>query len=488
MASTTADQKALEAVLRNDLSSFIQKTFDSMSPGGDYKHNWHIDAIAHRLQQVLDGEITRLIITMPPRSLKSIATSVAFAAFALGHEPTTQIINACYSDDLAAMHARHRRQVMKSKWYTRIFPKTRIGKSKDSETEFVTTANGGCYATSVGGTLTGRGADIIIIDDAIKVGEAASEAVRHQVNSWYRETLYTRLNDKESSAIIIVMQRVHEDDLVGHVLDLDDWTVLDLPAIATEFERIPIGRDVWVERRPDDVLHPEREDRDTLESIKRIIGSYAFEAQYQQNPLPPEGNMIKQAWFKRYKGDLPRDLFAQIVQSWDTATETGAATSFSVGTTWGVRENRYDLLHVLRERMDFPTLKSRVASHAHTSGADTILIEKAGSGHALLQSLYSETDLPVIAISPQFDKETRVAQVSAQIEAGRVHLPEEAPWLAEFEKEVLAFPNGKFDDQVDSLSQFLRWSQYHQPPELEVRITTTRRGGTYYDRMGGSFP
>lgn len=489
MTNAGQDQIELKTILRSDLSSFIQKTFTFLSPGSNYQHNWHIDAIAHHLQEVLDGKVTRLIITMPPRSLKSIATSVAFPAFALGQHPAIHIINACYSDDLATMHARHRRQVMGSSWFRDMFPGTRISKIKDSETEFVTTANGGCYATSVGGTLTGRGADIIIIDDPVKVGEASSEAVRKQVNRWYRETLYTRLNNKKTGAIIIVMQRIHEDDLIGHVLDLDDWTVLNLPAIATEPESIPIGRDQMVERLPGDLLHAEREDIDTLEKIKLTISSYAFEAQYQQNPLPLAGNVIKRDWFKRYGPVISIDVFEQIVQSWDTASETGDNNDYSVCTTWGVRENKFYLLDVLRERLKFPDLVRAVDISAREYHADAILIERADSGRALAEVLFQNGRRNVMSIKPEGDKVTRVLQQSHTIESGRVFIPQDAPWLAEFEHEVLAFPQGKHDDQVDSMTQFLRWIIRDPIPELEVRITEFGSSGSrdrYYERMGTS--
>lgn len=463
---------ALNAILRTNIHAFIRKTFETVNPGHQFLPNWHIEAIAWRLEQCLKGEITRLIITLPPRNLKSLCASVAFPVWILGRDPTREIICVSYSDELTRLFSRNRRKVMEAAWYRKVFPAARLSKKKNTENEIVTTKGGGCLATSIGGTLTGRGANFIIIDDPIKAGEAMSEAERERVNGWFTNTAYTRLNDKAKDVIIIVMQRVHMDDLVGHVLDLDDWTLLNLPAIATEQEEIVISEEFYVKRLPGSELHPERESRDLLDQIKRVIGSYNFAAQYQQTPVPPEGNMIRRDWFKRYDERPRRERFIQTVQSWDTATETGESSSYSACTTWGVIEGRVYLLNVLRRRLDFPSLKKCVIRHAMNWGADRVLVEKAASGLALLQELHGTNGLNLIAIRPKFDKETRAAQASAAIEAGRVFLPREAAWLADFETEVLTFPHGKHDDQVDSMTQFLRWIGYGGSSTLNVTFKT----------------
>jgi len=480
--------ETLDAILRKDLLAFTRKTFETVIPGEQLLLNWHHEAIAWRLQQCLNGDITRLIVTLPPRNLKSICTSVAFPAWILGRDPTRNVICVSYSDDLARFFSRQRRRTMETAWYRKAFPKARISKTKNTETELVTTQGGGCLTTSIGGTLTGRGANFLIIDDPIKAGEAMSEAERKKVNDWFRNVAYTRLNDKAKDVIVIVMQRVHMDDLASYVQDLDDWTILNLPAIATEYEEIIVSDTHSVERFPGDVLHPARESLETLEQIKRAIGSYAFAAQYQQTPVPPGGNMIKRDWFKRYGKPPSLDRFPQIVQSWDTAIETGDSSSYSVCTTWGIFEERFYLLDVLRARLEFPALKKCVVRHAENWNANPILIEKAASGITLIQTLRSHSQLNLIAITPKFDKETRAAEASATIEAGRMFLPQEAAWLAEFENELLSFPYSKHDDQVDSMTQFIRWATTYGRRQLEFKVTVLRGGGDrnlYRERMGG---
>ena len=198
-----------------------------------------------------------------------------------------------YADDLASKHARDCRSVMDSTWYRELFPQTRINPNKRTETEYETTKNGYRLATSVCGTLTGRGGNIIIIDDPIKPQDALSETKRKSVNQWYNNTLYSRLDNKNTDVIIIVMQRVHVDDLCGFVQDKEDWHILNLPAIATKNEVFELSDESIIERRIGEILNPQLESGLVLETIKKNMGSYHFSAQYQQDPLPEEGGMLK---------------------------------------------------------------------------------------------------------------------------------------------------------------------------------------------------
>ncbi len=458
------DRRDLEVVLRHDLVSFIQRSFQTIVPAAEYQQNWHIDAIAWHLRQCVDGGIKRLIITVPPRNLKSICASVAFPAWVLGRDPTRRIICASYANELTAKHARDCRMVMESDWYRSVFPRTRFNPKKSAELEFETTRQGYRYGTSLGGALTGRGGNFVIIDDPIKPADAMSDVRRETVKQWFDGTLYSRLDSKKDDVIIIVMQRVHVDDLVGHVLDKDaSWVHLDLPAIADAAQSIPIGPDAFHHRRFGEILHPEREPRDVLELIKAEMGTFAFSAQYLQRPVSVEGNLVKWTWFRPYAYPPAHDHDGRIVQSWDTASKAGELNDYSVCTTWLMKGDDYYLLDVLRERLEYPFLKKRVVGMAHRHAARSVLIEDKGSGTHLIQDLrFEKTGVRAIAIIPEADKVTRMSNQSPQIEAGQVILPEAAPWLDELKAEILAFPNGRFDDQVDSLSQFLGWAEHHK--------------------------
>jgi hypothetical protein len=263
-----ADRRSFQALLRSDFRPFLEKAFSTLSSGRAFIPTWHLESIAYQLERVRRGEIKRLIMNMPPRSLKSLTASVAYPAFVLGHDPSQRIICVSYSGDLAKKHANDFRAVLEAPWYRELFPGTRIG-PKDSETEIELTVRGSRLATSVGGTLTGRGGDLIIVDDPLKPDDAYSEAKRNAANEWFRSTLLSRLDDKRTGAIIIVMQRLHMDDLTGFVTSQsDEWEILDLPAIAEVEEHVPISDTKTYFRRVGEALSPEREPLSILEHMK----------------------------------------------------------------------------------------------------------------------------------------------------------------------------------------------------------------------------
>jgi predicted phage terminase large subunit-like protein len=449
-----------QVVLRQDLVAFIQRCFHELNPQTRFLWNWHIEVLAAKLQALRNGEIGRLIINIAPRHLKSLCASIALPAWWLGHDPAAQILCVSYAQDLSDKLSRDSRAIMNTAWYQGLFP-TRLSADKQSVQEFVTTAQGYRLATSIGGVLTGRGADLLIIDDPLKPDEAVSETQRKKVNEWYDNTLYSRLNDKQTGRIILIMQRLHEDDLVGHVLKQEDWEVVSFPAIAENDEEHAIDTAFGpfrARRRAGDLLHPERESKETLEQIRRTIGEYNFAGQYQQAPAPLGGGLVKANWFRRYGGDLPAP-FDQIVQSWDTANKPTELSDYSVCTTWGIKDQRLYLLHVLRKRMDYPSLKRAVREQWQAHGATVVLIEDKASGTQLIQELIEEGLQAVTRYKPDGDKQMRLHAQTGAIENGFVYLPGEAHWLAEYLHELTTFPNSKYDDQVDSTSQALAWTK-----------------------------
>ena len=450
-----ADQSAfLHAILRDDFEAFTRKVFNTLCPGQIFVPAWFIAAIAYQLGRVRRGEIKRLIVNMPPRSLKSVMASVAFPAFVLGHDPTKRIICVSYSGELAHKQSNDFRAVLASDWYRAIFPATRIGPYKDSEGEIELTARGFRLATSTNGTLTGRGGNIVIVDDPLKPVDALSDAKRGNANDWFNNTLLSRLDDKRMGAIIIVMQRVHMDDLTGFVRrHSEDWTVLSLPAIAETIENIPLTMGRTHERKPGDVLSPEREPAAILEQLRLQLGSDVFSAQYQQAPVPPGGMMIKRHWVQRYTDRPPKSAGTFIVQSWDTAAKRGPENDWSVCTTWLITNTcQFYLLDIWRGRVDYPTLKAKLQEMAIQWHADQVLVEEAGTAIGLLDELkYRVRGLT--GVKSDKDKEIRMAIASAQFEAKQIYFPERASWLAELEAELFAFPGSRYDDQVDSISQ-----------------------------------
>jgi predicted phage terminase large subunit-like protein len=468
-----SQQNVLNAILRTNFLLFIQKVFNTVVPGTPYLDNWHIAAIAYHVECCLRGIIKRLIITLPPRSMKSIAASVALPAYALGQDPTRRIICASYAQDLANKLSLDTRTVMESPWYKACFPRTRLHPQKNTVSEFMTTQQGSRFSTSVGGTLTGRGGNLIIVDDPHKADEAASDSRRNGAIEWFRTALLSRLDNKQEGVIIVIQQRLHEGDLAGHSLEAGGWVHLNLPAIAEEDMTIPIDDGQFHERRVGDVLHPERESLETLNQLRETLGSYAFAAQYQQSPTPQGGGLIKRDWFKRYDRVPTKQVGDLIVQSWDPASSVGEQNDYSVCTTWLCHANCFYLLHVLRERLEYPQLRRSVVTLAARWSADLVIVEAANAGIQLVQELRQVVGINLLPHPPKGSKQDRMLSGTTYLECGRVILPTEAPWLAEFERELLRFPNSTYDDQADSLSQFLRWVQkrYDTADQLQWRIT-----------------
>ena len=458
-----------EFILGRDLMAFIERSFYELNPQTCFVQSPHIELLASKLEACRRGNIRRLIVNLPPRSLKSHAASVAYVAWLLGHDPSLQIICASYGQDLADKHARDCRTLMMSELYQRLFPQTRISSEKQSVSEFLTTAQGMRMSTSVGGVLTGRGADVIILDDPLKPDEAMSETRRTAVNDWYDNSLLSRLNSKETGIIIIIMQRLHQDDLVGHVLETGDWKVISLPAIAEEDEdyliESPLGNRHF-RRTAGDALQPERESRATLEAMRQTMGTYNFSSQYQQSPIPVGGSIVKSDWLTYYE-ELPARFFF-VLQSWDTANKSGELNDFSVCTTWGVYERRYYLLHVFRKRLNYPDLKRAVAEQAREYKASSIVIEDKASGTQLIQDLRADGLFGVREYEPPagMDKVLRLHAQSVHFENGRVLLPRSARWLDDYIRELFAFPGGKYDDQVDSTTQALEYLRTHRAREV----------------------
>jgi predicted phage terminase large subunit-like protein len=446
------------AIIGNDLYSFVQASFPIVSGDDRFLPNWHIEALCYELSLVLKGDTRRLIITVPPRGLKSICASVCLPAFVLGHDPTRRIICVSYSDLLARKHANDFRALMHSRLYRGIFPATRISPAKDTETEVMTTARGLRLATSVGGTLTGRGGDLIIIDDPLKPQDAQSQSARDSLRQWYTNTLLSRLDHKTEGSIIVVMQRLHPDDLVAHLLEQGGWRHLNLPAIAEDETDIRLSATRIIRRRAGDLLHPERESLAALDELKTAMGSMEFSAQYQQAPVPVGGNLIQWSWFKFYDSTPIPQQGDKLIVSWDTAMSSEQLADYSACVVLLVRKETIYVLDVVRARLEYPALKRAVLSQHHRwrqfTSMYSLLIENKGSGMSLIQDLRRD-NIHAIGIKPEGDKTMRMVAQAAHIEAGAVHLPTTAPWLDEFKKEILSFPRGRHDDQVDALSQGL---------------------------------
>ena len=473
----------LDALTRIDFQVFIERMFAELNPGIPYLDNFHIPILAANLEAARQGKITRLILTVPPRSLKSFITSVAYIAWCLGHDPTLKILAASYAQDLAEDLSRDCRAIMQSELYRRLFPATRLNPSRLAANAFETTAGGCRRAASVGGSLTGFGADLIVIDDPMKPDEALSDVERRRANRWFSSTVVTRLNSQKSGKIVVVMQRLHEDDFVGHILSLDKWDLVSFPAIAQEDEvhvvKTPHGTFTH-RRKKGEALHPERESLRELERLRQTLGPEFFAAQYLQSPTPPGGGLIRAECFRRYSPDELPPKFEQVLQSWDTGNKAKTINDPSACTTWGILGDTMWLLDVFRGRLEYPELKRAIIAQARHHRATLVLIEDKGSGNSLLQDLVRDRMRNVEGVMPVADKFMRMRMQTAAIENGFVYLPTNAPWLADYLHELMMFPKGKHDDQVDSTSQalqYLNWRPKEPSITTHYRLLSEHRNG-----------
>lgn len=484
----------LRHLLSKDFEAFVEKAWMWIESGEPILWNWHIDAILHVLEQVRRGGTRRLLVTMPPRNGKTNLISVIFVAWCLGQDPTMNFVCVSYANELSAKFGRRCRSIMQSSWYRELFPNTVISSERSAADDFETTRGGGRLSTSVTGTLTGRGGDIIILDDVIKPDEAFSETVRNSVNEWYRSTLSSRLNNKRKGTIICVMQRLHQFDLAGLMIESGQWHHLKLAAIATEDERIPLtGRRVF-KRKAGEVLHPQRESRAELEGQRKEMGTNAFIAQYQQMPVPADGVIFKRWWLQSYDpSELERERQSGVIlQSWDTGNKTGETNAWSVCVTALYRNGLIYILDVCRVRLDMPELVRKAVELAHHHRPDHLFIEDKTSGEALILLLRRELvrSLWPRPCTPTTDKVTRAEGISPIVEDGRFFVPTEAVWLGEFKSELLVFPHVRFMDQVDALTQMLEWVREQDAlpvPFLNAGPEEMVEGGSYGDPYGSEF-
>ncbi|HXH52811.1 MAG TPA: phage terminase large subunit [Sphingomicrobium sp.] len=452
-----------DAMARVDFPTFAARAMATLEPGNPYEENWHVHLICKHLEDVRHGVTRRLMLNMPPRSMKSILVSIAFSAWVLGHDPTRRIMCLTYSKEVAQAQAKLFQRLINADWVRRVFPDLKPVPSKLLEWE--TSLGGYRLAASMSGSVLSRGADIIILDDPNKGQEIYSKTAREKVKNAYDHTVTTRLNHQKKGAIICVMQRLHADDLAGHMLKQEHWEVVRIPAIALTRERWDLGFGKIKIRRAGELIQAARTGFDELETLKRKMGRTAFDAQFQQMPMPEDGIVIKRAWL-RYSDAAPDEFDFKLI-SWDTASTISENADWSAGTVWGLAGGEIHLLHVERVRLEVPDLCDRIEQMHVDWRADLTLIEDADLGRGIAQGLRrTSLQCKPLLVRPRIEKLARMQAKSVMFETGRVILPREAPWLSTYLDELLGFPNCEKDDQVDSTSQALECFQHRFADEF----------------------
>ena len=465
--------------MRENLYAFLIGAFPVLCPGETLARARYLEAMCYALQRVAAGKCLRLMISIAPRHLKSICGSVLLPAFVLGRDPTQKIVVVSYGKDLAREHAELFRRLVNSKFYQRTFPGMKLDPKHNRFDHMKTTAGGGRKSSSIGGGITGFGANLIIIDDLGKPSEMRHDSYRQELRDFFDQTLFSRLNDKRTDRIVSIQQRLHPDDFSAYLLEKETFEHLCLPSIAEIPEEIPLYNNrCWV-RKPDDLLNPERESREVLDQIKAVIGPFAFQAQYQQNPANGESEFLSMS--DLHLVDKLPDLkhFVRRVQSWDTAAKDGPRCDYSVGLTfgWHALEERWYLLDVIRRRLDYTELRATIKRERKKWRADKVLIEASAMGNALLQEFRRETNgvyQPVNVVNSKLD---RFIPHTDWIRSGKLVIPTDKPWFDTFRRELLSFPDSGYDDQVDALTQFAEYMRRSQHAYLDTDPMTGRRMG-----------
>lgn len=453
--------KELEQELcHRSLLHFAESAWKVIEPGRKFYSGWHIEAICEHLEAVSNGQIRNLLINMPPRHMKSTLVSVLWPAWHWINDPSKRWLFASYANVLSKRDSVKCRRLIESPWYQESFGHiVQIVADQNEKMRFENTKTGCRIATSVSGSGTGEGGDVIVVDDPHNVKEAESETVRESTLEWWDQVMSTRGNNPKTFAKVIVMQRVHEKDLSGHVLEMGGYEHLCLPA---EYESGRFEKKItslgWSDprTREGELLWPDNFGKDEVESLKKSLGSYAAAAQLQQSPTPSGGGIFKRAWWKPYK-EKPMD-FKRVVQFWDCAQKVGISNDYSVCATWMETTTGYYLLDIWRNKVEAPQLEMSIMSQASRFSPDAIVIEDKSSGSSAIQALKQKTTLPIIAYDPKArDKEVRATAATPTIEAGNCHIPLEAEWVEEFLLEHERFPFAQHDDQVDTTSMAIEF-------------------------------
>lgn len=458
---------------------FVESAWPVIEPVTAFVPGWHIDAVCAHLQAASRGEIRRLVINVPPRHMKTITVSVMWPAWSWTFAPHLRFLTASYGANLAERDAIRSRDLLRSAWYRERWPLIELKSDVNRVNRYENAQTGYRVATSVGGEATGEGGDVIIIDDPHKLEEAMSEAARARVLDWHDGTLASRFNDPKTGVEVVVMQRLHEHDLSGHLLERDGYTHLCLPA---RYE--PRHPFVWPDdprTRDGELLWSAHIPEPELARIEQTMGSFRAAGQLQQRPAAAEGELLKRAWWQFFPpeylqpdkvGMLPR--FQRIVSSWDTAFEDKTSSDYVVGQVWGIHGPDRYLLWSYRRHANLNATKDAMrranswVSERWPRAGHTILIEKSANGAEIIASLKREL-AGVLPVTVSTDKITRAIAASPPLESGNIYVPGRASpegtigyhapdWVAKLIEEAAAFPNGKYDDQVDAFSQAINWA------------------------------
>jgi len=447
------DRRVFNAMLTTDLTAFLERSYRAVDSRNTLSLAPYVQYLLAELLEVVRGAERRLIINLPPRHLKSILTSIVLPAWLLGRDPALRIGVFSHSQSLARDLALRTLSVLTSDWYGEAFPRTVFRNDRSGAMDFETTAGGGRYAASFDTGVTGRGFDFIIVDDPLSAHDVRSRAERERVRDAFDGMIATRLDNPAKGAIIVVHQRLHVDDLSGHLITQVGWKHVSLPLIAEETTTYWIGDEPW-ERRIGEILLPEAYPVEVIDGLRKN-GAALFAAQYQQNPTAAQGELIKPEWIDRFES--PPSAARRITFSVDTAVKCTEGASFTVVLVVASDGQRQYVVDVLRRRLDIVQALDAVITMIQRYGPTTILIEDASSGPGLACMLKERGHRTELWPTGGRSKEERLEKHLHMFVQGRVLVKANQPWTTSLINEWAMFPNDNYDDQVDAMTQYLDW-------------------------------
>jgi predicted phage terminase large subunit-like protein len=444
--------------LQASSAEFFREAWKVLEPGHPIEWSWHYEYIGEHLDAVFKSQIRRLIINVPPRTSKSLQITMCFPPWCWTLNPALRFVSASYSSDLSSDHSASRRRLLESQWYQQLWP-MEFTRDTNRRDQYRNLSQGEMIATSVGATAMGRGGNILILDDGMSADEAKSKTKRDSTHDWYVKTFQRRLDDPANGAIILIEQRTHADDMTGWLLSNEpgQWTHIKVPLIQDKPQKYSFPSGKVVVREAGDTLQPNRFSPQVV--VSRQVHKRTFATQDQQEPAPDSGIVFLREWWQ-YRG-VPRAKYDQIITSWDFAVEGNADSDYNVGICLGKAGADIDVLDVFRARVPFTqqqqSLVNFAAKHPY---ATRHLVEKKANGPAIISSLQSKV-AGLIAVEPQGSKLQRADAATPECESKNVYLIEGAPWVFDFVEELVIFPNGANDDQVDAFSQGVNWLRGH---------------------------
>jgi predicted phage terminase large subunit-like protein len=454
MTDTNDDRHALSALLRTDLLAFLERAFRDIDPRNRLLIVDYVELLTEALHDVAAERNRRLIINLPPRHLKSVLASIVFPAWLLGRDPRLRIAVVSHGQGLARDLALRTLRLVTSDWYADIFPETRLRSDRAGAMDFETTEGGGRYAASLDTGVTGRGFDVIIVDDPLSAHDARSAAERERVKEAYDGMIASRLDDPGRGAIIVVHQRLHEDDLTGHLLPKGGWRHISLPLVAEEEAKYRIGSRIWT-RQVGEPLVPALYSPDEIRKIRAERGEAIFATQYQQNPMASQGELLHSDHIG-YFDELPAAA-RRITLSFDTAVKVSESASYTVCLVIGSDGYHHYVIDVMRQRLDPVQARDAAVRLTQYHKPGVILIEDASSGPGLARMLSERGHRSELRPTRGRDKEERFQTHLHMFVEGRVFVKRNEPWTVDLVNEWMRFPFGRHDDQVDAMSQYLDW-------------------------------